>query len=358
LVSRTAHILVAGAGVFGSAIALELARRGMAVTLADPAPVGDNASGVAAGMLAPAFEALLDEASAGHFPFLLEARDLWPGFIDEAAVGLRRSGAAWLALDDDPPDAAMSLFTRLRALGAPAEAWSARVAADRLPGLGPRVGAGVFTPADWRLSAPEALGALRAAAQDAGATIVRAEVASFVRGRARLAGGGELAADILVVATGATGARLAPELAVLSPIKGHILRYAAQADGGPMLRCRLGYASGGPDGLMVGATMEAGRADRTIDPVQVEGLRVLAATLRPALADAPMTAAAGVRAASPDGLPLVGPSAAPGVFVAAGARRNGWLMAPLVARLTGAYLAKGEPGPHADLLDPRRFAGK
>ena len=353
------HILVAGAGVFGSAIALELARRGMAVTLADPAGLGDNASGVAAGMLAPAFEALLDETSAGHFPLLAEARDLWPGFIDEAAVGLQRSGAAWLALDDDPPDAVMSLFARLRALGAPAEAWSARVAAARLPGLGPGVGAGVFTPADWRLSPSRALDALRAAAVDAGATMVRAEVTSFTPGRARLADGGDLAADVVVVATGATGVRLAPELAVLSPIKGHILRYAAAADGGgPTLRCRLGYASGGPDGLMIGATMEAGRADRAIDPAQVEGLRALAATLRPALADAPMTAAAGVRAASPDGLPLVGPSAAAGVFVAAGARRNGWLLAPLVARLAGAYLAKGEPGPYADLLDPRRFAGR
>ena len=60
LVSRGLRVLVAGAGAFGTAIALELARGGAEVVLADPAGVGDNASGAAAGMLAPAFEALLD----------------------------------------------------------------------------------------------------------------------------------------------------------------------------------------------------------------------------------------------------------------------------------------------------------
>ena len=52
-------VIVAGAGVFGAAIALELARDGARVVLADPAETGDNASGVAAGMIAPAFDRML-----------------------------------------------------------------------------------------------------------------------------------------------------------------------------------------------------------------------------------------------------------------------------------------------------------
>ena len=46
-----ARVTVAGAGALGLCIALELARAGRHVTVCDPAPVGDNASGVAAGML-------------------------------------------------------------------------------------------------------------------------------------------------------------------------------------------------------------------------------------------------------------------------------------------------------------------
>jgi len=38
--------------------------------------------GVAAGMLAPAFESALDPSSFGHFALLRTARDLWPDFAE------------------------------------------------------------------------------------------------------------------------------------------------------------------------------------------------------------------------------------------------------------------------------------
>jgi len=63
-------VTVAGAGALGLCIALELARRGAGVTLCDPAPVGDNASGVAAGMLAPVFETVLDPDGRADLDFL------------------------------------------------------------------------------------------------------------------------------------------------------------------------------------------------------------------------------------------------------------------------------------------------
>ena len=87
-------VVVAGSGVTGLAVALALARRGAKVRVCDPAPLGDNASGVAAGMLAPAFEAVLDPLSAGHFELLKAARDLWPGF---APVEIARDGAVFVS---------------------------------------------------------------------------------------------------------------------------------------------------------------------------------------------------------------------------------------------------------------------
>ncbi|HYE45155.1 MAG TPA: FAD-dependent oxidoreductase, partial [Caulobacter sp.] len=72
----------------------------------------------------------------------------------------------------------------------------------------------------------------------------------------------------------------------------------------------------------------------------------------PVYAGSPRT---GIRGATPDGLPLVGPSVRPGVWLAMGARRNGWLLAPLVAAMTRAYLAGEDPGPWAPHLDARRF---
>ena len=352
--SARPSVLVAGAGVFGSAIALELARGGHAVTLADPAGLGDNASGAAGGMLAPAFEALLDPLSAGHFNFMRAARDLWPAFVGdggEAAVGLSRGGAVWLALPDDPPELVEARRAGLAALGAAVEPWTAAQLAERGLGLDPAISAGVFTPEDWRLAPLAALGWMQSAAEAAGGARLQATVSDFSAGQAELSDGRRIAVDVLVVATGAEASALAPELAVLAPIKGHILRYPAGllARGGPSLRCRLGYATGGADGVCVGATMEAGLNNRTIDPLLSARLIALAHAIAPA------TPMAGVRAASPDGLPLVGRSARPGVFLAVGARRNGWLLAPLVAGLIAAYLAARDPGPYASVLDAARF---
>ena len=353
-------VLVAGAGVFGSAVAFWLARAGVRVILADPAAPGDNASGVAAGMLAPAFEALTDEASAGHHPLLAAARDLWPGFlgdVTEDAIGLRRCGGLWLGLPSDPDGLFEERRAGLEALGAPVEMLAAGDLMGRVAGLSLQVGPGLFTPDDWRLSPAATLAVFHRAAQDAGAILVSASVTGFENGRASLSSGETAQVDRLVLATGAEAEHLAPELAALTPIKGHIASFKSNfvADG-PILRCRRGYAAGGADGLHVGATMEEGLRDRELDPILVERVRTLGLLFSSGLAAAPFVARAAVRAASPDGLPMVGPSAAPGVFLAVGARRNGWLLAPLVARLTAAWVTGGELGPYAAMLDARRFA--
>ena len=53
----------------------------------------------------------------------------------------------------------------------------------------------------------------------------------------------------------------------------------------------------------------------------------------------------------------MGPSVTPRVLLAAGARRNGWLLAPLAARLVTAYAIGADPGPYAERLWPGRFDG-
>jgi len=334
-------ITVAGAGVLGLTTALALADAGAAVTVWDPAAPGDNASGVAAGMLAPVFEAVLDPTASSALDLLLAARNLWPALEARAAASIDRSGAlavgdgAWLAQVGDG----------MRALGVhPAELPDAAMA-DIAPGLSQAYAEGLLTREDWRLDAPATLAVLRRAAQAAG-VVFRAECCR---------GLGD--AERLVVATGAGAdlAGLAPELARLAPIKGHILRARAAPYDGVVVRGQGIYAAPDVHGMILGATMEPGLADRVVDPGQVERLRQAGAGLFPAVAGAEFSVAAAVRAATPDGLPLVGASAAPGVFLAVGARRNGWLLAPLAAKIVTACVTGGDPGVHAARLDPRRF---
>lgn len=330
------RVIVAGAGVLGLTTALALADAGCAVTVRDPG--GPNASSIAAGMIAPVFEAVLDESARPHLDLLTAARDLWPGLAQRAGVGLDRSGA--LAVGD-----AAWLETVAAGCGAlqlrPIEI-GGDTARGLAPGLSEACDLALLTREDWRVDAPIALGALAAAAAAAG---VR-----FERRMARDRGD----ADILVVATGAAeGWAAAPELAFLSPIKGHIVRVAA-ATTGATVRAEGIYAAPG-SGMAFGATMEPGLCDATVD--EEKAARLLAAGLRlfPGLRGLPVQAAAGVRAATPDGLPMVGAGEEPGVLLAVGSRRNGWLLAPLVAQVIAACVTGRDPGPYAARLDPVRF---
>ena len=304
--ARGGRIVVAGAGAIGSAIAVTLARAGWRVTVVDPAPIGANASGVAAGMLAPVFESLFDAAPSDRYALLVAARELGPSF---------------------------------RIL-------EPRQARSLAPGLEPGLWA-VLTPEDWRLDPREALAALRRAGEGLGVRFVRGRLVAAEGGQARLEGQPTpLAADVVVLATGAAQAPdIAPELAALTPIKGHSLRSSEPWRADVTIRGRGVYLCPAGAGVVLGASMEPGQADLAVDASVVQALLASAERLAPGLGGRAWRAKTGVRAATPDGLPLVGFSRAEGVILAVGARRNGWLLVPLIA---GAVL---------DLVEGRPVSG-
>lgn len=339
--TTNAKVTVAGAGAIGLSCALALADAGFAVTVCDPGPPLGNASAVAGGMIAPAFEAVFDREAGGHFDLLLAARDLWPALEARSGVALDRTGALAAGRAEWLQDVA----SRLASLGLHATEIPRSAAEDLAPGLAAEVGPVLLNREDWRLDARGALRALTAAAEAAGVVFRR----EAVRGRG--------AEDLLVLATGAAAdlIDLAPETTALSPIKGHILRTPTPSLCSVTVRGEGVYLTPADAGLAVGATMEAGVADPQPDPAKAPALLAAGARLFPALAHAPYDLQAGVRAATPDGLPLVGFSQASGVLLASGARRNGWLIAPLVAQAVAAFAAGRDPGRFAARFDPRRF---
>jgi glycine oxidase len=214
------------------------------------------------------------------------------------------------------------------------------------PGLAERFDRALLSREDWRVDAPWALQAMRLAADAAGVAFRPWRV------------GSQGNSEVLVIATGADLglAELAPELDRLAPIKGHIVRFL-EAAAGLTVRTDGAYAAPGLGCLAVGATMEPGRADDEVDFEIAAPLAAAGVRLFPQLRDVQFAVAAGVRAATPDGLPMAGWSAAPGVVLAVGARRNGWLLAPLVAEIVAACVTGRDPGPYAARLDPARFRG-
>lgn len=341
--AKRSSATVAGAGALGLSCAIALADAGFEVTVCDPAPPFVGASAVAGGMLAPAFEAVFDPEAAPHFDLLLAARDLWPAVEARAGVRLDRSGA----LAAGRPDWLRSAAAGLARLGLHAIEIPRATAEALAPGLAPDLEGAILHREDWRLDPRSALAGLAAAARAAG-VVFKAEAL-----RAR---GGS---DLLVVATGASPdlVDVAPEVAMLAPIKGHILRATGAPSPAVTVRGEGIYLTPADGALAVGATMEPGVADARPDPLMAEPLLAAGAALFPRLVGARCELLAGVRAATADGLPLVGFSQAPGVLLAAGARRNGWLLAPLVARVVAALAAGRDPGPFAARLAPGRFSG-
>ena len=315
-------LAVAGGGVLGLSIAALAARSGARVTVFEPRPLGDNASGVAAGMLSPAFEAVLDGGAASDHALLQAGYDAWPRFTETLGLPTpadHAAGALYLAdaADLDP------LAERLEALGAAPERLTAAAARALQPALPPGGQGALHVRRDGRLDPLALLAALAERLREAGGARVTAPcppppVQGF---------------DATVLAAGYETRRwldLAPELAALQPIKGHVLHFQGGASSGPTVRSPLGYAAPQHGGLIFGATMEPGRTDLVLDVQTVARLHAAALALMSGLRDTPFIARTGVRAATADGSPLVGRSQS-GLYLAAGARRNGWLLAPVIA---------------------------
>jgi len=350
-------LAIVGGGAVGLTLGVRATQAGARTTLYGLDAVIDSASGVAAGMLAPAFEAALDPVSAGHFELMRAARDAWPDLIaalDLPAATLDRSGA--LRVGESSDGALLTdLLAQMQAMGAACERLDA-VALNRLrPELSSKLAGGLFTPEDWRIDPLALLPGLDSAFGRSGGRRVRAVVSLNASGRF-VADGEVIAADAVVAAAGAGALAwrgLVPELAALHPIKGQILSFDADPRDGPVVRGPQGYVAPQAGGAMVGATMEIGAMDLATDAAVVERLRAGAVDLFPHLADAGFRARVGVRVATADGLPLVGASKLEGVHLAVGARRNGWLLAPLMADVILDELT-GRASPYAKVLQASR----
>lgn len=326
--------VVVGAGALGLCAAAELRRRGRRVAVVDPGAA--NASTVAAGMIAPAMESAIDDLSPATAELLRRARDLWAGFAEATGVVLRRDLAEWRGGN------AAELAARMQALG---------FRHDHDP-----ASARLTTPEDGQVEPAQALAAL---AQ--GLTLIEARglgVARDGRGWRVETTAGAVHADHVVLATGAAPALAglpagaAALTALVQPIRGQIgLTPERLTD--HVVRGPGAYVAPMGEGSVIGATMEPGERSLTPDPERCARLLEAAwAVLGQAPRDLPIDWRAGVRGASPDGLPLAG-SVEPGLHLALAPRRNGWLLGPMVARAVADGI-EGRP-PQEPALDPLRF---
>jgi glycine oxidase len=109
---------------------------------------------------------------------------------------------------------------------------------------------------------------------------------------------------------------------------------------------------------IIGATIEDVGFNRSIYPADLQHLRYLAAALLPPVADAPQLEAwSGLRPATPDGLPLLGAlHGYPNHLIASGHYRNGILLAPATALVMAQLLTDEAPSIDLTPFSPTRVA--
>ena len=378
--AEIADVVVAGGGVIGTAIAWRAAAAGLDVVLVDPAD-GHAASLVAAGMLAPASEALFGEGALLRLN-LLAVRRFGPfaAELEGAAgreVGLRGEGTLAVAYDPGDYAALIRLTAFRRSVGLDAEELDSRACRKLEPFLTPDVHGGVLFADDWSVDNRRYASALREAARTAKVRSVRDRVAEVrVRdGQARgvrLARGGDIDAGRVVVAAGCWSGAIGglPEAlrSVVRPVKGQLLRLRHPAGVPPVLSHTIRAIVRGTDvylvpradgELVVGATSEERGADQTVTAGAVHDLLHDAMSVLPVTSELILAeTCAGLRPGTPDNGPVVGWCGPDGLLLATGHYRNGILMSPVTADAATALLVGQAPAPEWEPFTPQRFTAE
>ncbi|HWF50563.1 MAG TPA: glycine oxidase ThiO [Solirubrobacteraceae bacterium] len=368
-------VVVIGGGVIGLAVAWRAAQAGLRVTVLERRRLGSETSYVAAGMLAPISEASL--AERGVLALGLRAAATYQAFVAELAdasgtdPGYLSCGTLAVARDADEAEALEREFEMRCALGLEVTRLLPSAARRMEPALAPALRLALEVPGDHAIDPRRLTAALAEAVECAGGVLrTGAEVVEVACDGDRIAGvvlacGERLPAQQLVVAAGPWSGHLAglPPFAQMPirPVKGQILRlHDPSGPGlvGHVLRMGGGYIVPRGDGRYVlGATMEERGFDRSVTAGAAFALLREAIELVPGFSELEVDElSAGLRPATPDGVPAIGPGAVSGLHWATGHHRGGILLAPLTAELVVSGLLGEEPVAEAASVAPARFA--
>jgi glycine oxidase len=327
-------------------------------------------------MLAPYTEDIEDEAM---LELCLASLERYPVFVKRVIdasgidVELSTDGIIEAAFNDERLEELRAHAQRSVAKGARAHMLDRREAILAEPALGKHVTGALLTSGQGYVDNRRLGRALLEACRKRG-VVLHAPVSSLAvecdarRVRGLRTDRGFVSADIVINAAGAWSSQIdgIPQRALppVTPMKGQMLALAAPAR---FLR-RTTWVPGAylvprADGrLLVGATVEDAGYDERVTARAIRSLLDAALAAAPALGEFTITESwAGLRPATPDGRPFIGPTAIDGLLVATGHYRNGILLSPETAYRVASFVETGDARPLAEFAlregnDQRRGA--
>ncbi|WP_219834501.1 glycine oxidase ThiO [Paenibacillus sp. R14(2021)] len=378
------RVIVLGGGIIGLSCAFEAVMGGAEVTVVEPGRVGGQASGAAAGMLAPYTEN--GELPDAFFQLCLDSLHRYPEWVRKIeevsgqSAELTNCGSLTVAMHEADLQPLQARLAWQQRFGASAEL----IGQERLRKMEPLLHGGaagaLYCPTESHVHAPKLVAALEAACRRLGVRILeqagaiappRAGSGGRVDAVVETAAYGSVSGDVLIVCAGAwanTYAALCGFPIPVHPIRGQICSFdltgaddrAAGASVSHMVFSSQAYWVQKRDGQLVcGASEDAAGYDTSVTDRGIDRLTRWTPRVFPFLGGrAPAMRWAGLRPATRDGRPLIGMvPGSPNVLIAAGHYRNGILLSPATAAMIGDLLIGVAPRQaEAASFAPDRFA--
>ena len=340
-------VAIAGAGIIGLSLALELRQRGLSVTVMERGQAMSSASWAAGGMLA-----VNDPQNPPELmPLCVSSWALYPKYLDriESLSGQRVAMRTRRTLQEP------KLGRISNALATTAEI------AELAPGLDPSghsfewLEEGSVDPNDLREALP-------ASVREAGGILLEA---TEVLGVEATAGGvlvetgqDRISAGMFVNCCGAwSGSRRWGGVPV-EPVKGHMANLRCEPSRlSCVVRTPAVYLVPRGDGrVTVGATIEHAGFDETVHEPQIKAMLDSAVRFLPeATIPSPTDGWTGLRPGTPDGLPILGAAKREHCWHATGHYRDGILLAPVTARVMTQAMLGETPDVPLETFAPSRF---
>ena len=362
----TPDILIIGAGIVGAACAAALAGVGLRVHVLDARLPAATAAGM--GHLV-----VMDEDPA-ELSLSAASLRIWRSWMPNLDAGCAwvDCGTLWLAANDADLHVAQAKARRLQAHGVMCELLDAAQAARAEPALRPGLAGGLRVPGDAAVYAPRVARWLLQ--QHAGLVGVEAaEVVAIEKDDVLLRDGSRRSAAAMVLAAGVASRHLCPELP-LREKKGHLIitdRYPGTVQ---HQLVELGYGASAhqtsgssvafnvqprPTGqLLIGSSRQFDTEDLAPEPEMLRAVLERALDWLPGLSGLnALRTWTGLRAATPDGLPLIGRHPTrQNLWLALGHEGLGITTAPGTAALLAALIRSAPPPFDGSPFAPARFA--